>query len=102
MRVTGIMGVDALELDTRDGLESSHVATMNAVAEIEKEIESLPREDFMRLRDSMQRHFEDDWDREFKQDAAAGRLDALAEGALAEHRAGRSTPFPPHEEPGRP
>ena len=75
---------------------------MNAVEEIEKVIEGLPREDFMRLRDWVQRRFEDDWDREFEQDAVAGRLDALAEAALAEHRAGRSTPFPPHEEPGRP
>jgi hypothetical protein len=32
----------------------------------------------------------DSWDRQLEADAAAGRLDALAEEALSEHRAGRT------------
>ncbi len=34
---------------------------------------------------------QDAWDRQFAADAAAGKIDALAEEALAAHVAGRST-----------
>ncbi|MBA2244560.1 MAG: hypothetical protein H0W11_06365 [Gemmatimonadetes bacterium] len=33
------------------------------------------------------------WDRQFEQDVAAGRLDALADEALADLRAGRTRPL---------
>ena len=33
------------------------------------------------------------WDRRFEADVTAGRLDALAGDALAEHRAGRARPL---------
>ena len=33
------------------------------------------------------------WDRQIEADAKAGRLDKLAEEALAEHLAGRTTPL---------
>ncbi len=33
------------------------------------------------------------WDRQLEGDVAAGRLDKLAERALAEHTAGRTTPL---------
>lgn len=83
----------------RTGVNPLSWSAMNVLEDIEKEIESLPREDFLRLRDWVQRRFEDEWDREFAEDAASGRLDALAESALSENRAGSSTPFPPDEEP---
>lgn len=35
----------------------------------------------------------DMWDRQFEADAKAGRLDRLAEQALADHRAGRTRPL---------
>jgi hypothetical protein len=70
---------------------------MSTVEEIESAIEKLPAPDFLRLRDWMQERCEDEWDRQFAADAAGGKLDAAAQAALAEHRAGQSTPFPPDE-----
>ena len=37
---------------------------------------------------------DDAWDREIERDAAAGKLDQLAEDALREHRAGKTKPVP--------
>jgi hypothetical protein len=74
---------------------------MSTVGDIEEAIKALPRDDFYRLRDWVQQRYEDEWDQEFEEDAISGRLDSIAQQALAEHRAGRSTPFPPHEEPSR-
>ena len=75
---------------------------MSTVEEIEKAIENLPRDDFFRLRDWVAHRFEDEWDKEFEEDASSGRLDAAASTALTEYRSGKSTPFPPDEKPGRP
>ena len=72
---------------------------MSNVLDIETAIEKLPQEDFLKLRDWVQHRFDDAWDKEFESDVLAGSLDDLASEALAEHRAGRSKPFPPHEEP---
>jgi hypothetical protein len=71
---------------------------MSSIQEIEEAIANLPREDFLRLRNHIQRRFEDEWDRQFEEDVAAGRLDKAAERALSEHRAGGSTPFPGNAE----
>ena len=67
---------------------------MSNIQEIEDAIANLPREEFLRLRERIQQRFEDQWDEQFEKDVAAGKLDHLGEQALAEHRAGRSTPFP--------
>ena len=67
---------------------------MSTIQEIEEAIANLPREDFLRLRERIQQQFEDQWDEQFEKDVAAGKLDQIGEQALAEHRAGRSTPFP--------
>jgi hypothetical protein len=71
---------------------------MSSIHEIEEAIANLPREDFLRLRDRIQQRFEDEWDRQFEEDVAAGRLEQAGERALSEHRAGRSTPFPDNAE----
>ena len=68
---------------------------MSTVDEIEAAIEKLPRKEFFRLRDWIQSRFEDQWDSQVREDAKEGRLDHLAEEALAEYRDGRTTPFPP-------
>ncbi|MEM1158544.1 MAG: hypothetical protein AAGH72_09835 [Verrucomicrobiota bacterium] len=65
---------------------------MSAVEEIEKAIDSLSRTEFFRLRDWMRQRFDDEWDQQFEEDAQSGRLDALAQQALSEHRAGESRP----------
>ena len=39
----------------------------------------------------------DEWDRQFADDAELGLLDEIAAAALAEHRAGESKPLPRDE-----
>jgi hypothetical protein len=68
---------------------------MSTVEQIEAAIQKLPREDFFRLHGWIRDRFDDEWDKQVEEDASAGRLDHLAQEALAEYRAGRSTPFPP-------
>ena len=70
---------------------------MNAIKEIEKAIQQLPREEFFHLRDWMRHQFEDEWDKQIEEDAKAGHLDFLAKEALAEFRAGRTKEFPANE-----
>jgi hypothetical protein len=70
---------------------------MSTVQEIEKAIEQLPREEIFRLREAIQHRFDEEWDRQFADDAESGLLDGFAEAALAEHRAGKSAPFPRDE-----
>ena len=72
----------------------SILESMSNVQEIADAIAKLPPNDFLRLRELVQKRFEDEWDKDFEQDVASGRLEEVASKALAEHRAGRSTPFP--------
>ena len=74
---------------------------MSTVDEIEAAIRKLPRDQFFRLHEWMKKTFEDQWDRQIREDIAGGRLDHLAEEALEEYRAGRTTAFPPDEKPGQ-
>jgi len=62
--------------------------------EIEQAIAKLPPEEFFRLRASIQRRFNEEWDAQIQRDAATGKLDSLAAQAIADHRAGLSKPFP--------
>ncbi len=71
---------------------------MSTVQEIEAAIQGLPREDVFRLHEVIQHRFDDEWDKQFEEDALSGRLDHLADAAIAEHRAGQSTAFPQNEE----
>ncbi len=62
------------------------------LTELKQQIEELPPAD----RDQLIRWLvdeDDDWDRQFACDVAAGRLDKLADKALADHAAGRSLPL---------
>ena len=70
---------------------------MSTVREIEKAIRELPREEIFRLREVIQHRFDDEWDRQFEDDAESGLLDEIAAAALAENRAGKSTPLPRDE-----
>lgn len=56
---------------------------MSTVQEIERAIEKLSEEDLVEVRAWI-------WDRDIERDAAAGRLDDLAEEALREHRDGKT------------
>ncbi|MBV9549246.1 MAG: hypothetical protein JO256_06175 [Alphaproteobacteria bacterium] len=61
-----------------------------SVEELEKAIVALPAKDRMRLRDWLDELTADEWDRQIEADIKAGKLDALADEAIAEHKAGLS------------
>lgn len=54
---------------------------MTQIDAIQAEIESLSREDFVRLRDWIAERDWQNWDRQIEQDSSAGRLDFLREEA---------------------
>lgn len=74
------------------------LTVMSTVLEIEEAIERLPQQDLFALADWISQRFESAWDHQIEEDVKAGRLDKLAEEALAEYRAGKCTPFPPDAE----
>ncbi len=67
---------------------------MRTVEQIEEAIQKLPRNEFFRLHQWIRERFNDEWDRQIEEDIRAGRLDRSAARAIAEHRAGKSLPFP--------
>ncbi len=64
---------------------------MNTIAEIEDAIVKLPDEDLAAFRAWFAEFDAAAWDRQFERDVAEGRLDALADEALADWREGRCT-----------
>lgn len=66
---------------------------MTTVAAITDAIAELPPEQVAQIRAWLDERAEAEWDAQIEQDENAGRLDALAERALAEHRAGRTRPL---------
>ena len=61
---------------------------MGNVRSIEKAIESLPPSELAEFRRWFAEFDANAWDEQIEQDAAAGKLDALAAEALADYRAG--------------
>jgi hypothetical protein len=66
---------------------------MTTVDAITAAIAQLPPEQIEQVRAWLAERTEADWDAQIERDARAGKLDALAERALAEHRAGRTRPL---------
>jgi hypothetical protein len=66
---------------------------MNAVESITSAIAQLSPEQVAQIRAWLAEYDARAWDEQVAQDERAGRLDALAERALAEHRAGRTQPL---------
>jgi len=64
---------------------------MTMISEIEVAVAKLSREDLSAFRDWFQAFDAEAWDKQFEDDVAAGRLDALAEEALRDLREGRCT-----------
>jgi len=64
---------------------------MRKVEEIERQIADLPPEEFSELCEWLAAREAEAWDAQLEADVRAGRLDALAEQALAAHAAGKST-----------
>jgi hypothetical protein len=66
---------------------------MSTVDAITTAIAELPPEQVEQIRVWLNERAEADWEAQIEQDERAGRLNALAEHALAEHRAGRTRPL---------
>ena len=62
---------------------------MNTITEIQQAVQNLDDRDLESLRRWFDEYFADAWDRQIEDDAKAGKLDKLADSALAELRAGR-------------
>ena len=61
---------------------------MKSIEEAIEFIESLPKEDFYRLRDWILERDWERWDREIEEDSKSGRLDFLIRQALDEKEQG--------------
>lgn len=63
---------------------------MTKVQRLEKEIEELTSSELAAFRKWFQEYDAAVWDEQIEQDAIAGKLDRLAEKAIADHKAGRT------------
>ena len=63
---------------------------MIRIKQIEHEVKKLNRAELEAFRNWFREYDADEWDRQIGEDVLAGRLDKLAEEALAAHKAGRT------------
>ncbi len=63
---------------------------MTKIQKLEQEIQNLSREELASFRDWFRKFDSDEWDCQIEKDINMGRLDSLAEEALAAHKAGKS------------
>jgi len=63
---------------------------MGKLEQIEQEVASLAADELATFREWFAAFDADAWDKQIAADASAGRLDALADAALEEHRKGRT------------
>ncbi len=63
---------------------------MTKIQRLERESEELTGAELAVFRKWFQEYDSAAWDEQMEQDAAAGKLDKLAETALADHKAGRT------------
>jgi hypothetical protein len=63
---------------------------MTTAEDVEKAVEQLPPPELARFRAWFEAFDADQFDAAIERDARAGKLDALAEEAIAAHRAGKS------------
>jgi hypothetical protein len=66
---------------------------MSDVENLERQVKDLSPEELAAFRKWFLAYDWEVWDRQLEQDVAAGKLDALAEKALRDHSAGKSTKF---------
>ena len=63
---------------------------MTRVEELANEIQQLNRHELAAFRDWFRKYDSDEWDREIEEDVLSGRLDSIADKAIADHKAGRT------------
>jgi hypothetical protein len=66
---------------------------MSTIQEIERAVTELPPEELAEFRRWFVEFDAAEWDRQFEEDVAAGRLDALADEVIGDLRAGRTRPL---------
>ena len=66
---------------------------MTTVEAITAAIAELPPDQVAQIREWLNERDEAEWDAQIERDERAGRLDAMADRALAEYRAGRTRPL---------
>lgn len=64
---------------------------MSIVEQIEHQVQQLSQSEFAKFREWFHEYEWQAWDRQLEKDVEAGKLDALAEKALADHATGRTT-----------
>jgi hypothetical protein len=64
---------------------------MSKVEDIEGQIRALTPRELTKFRDWFREFDAEAWDEQFERDVKAGKLDRLAQKALEDHAAGRST-----------
>ena len=62
---------------------------MSAVLELEQAVSQLPPKELARFREWFEEFDAKIWDRQFEEDAKSGKLDRLANLAIADFRAGK-------------
>ena len=62
---------------------------MSAVLELEQAVSQLPPKELARFREWFEEFDAKIWDRQFEEDAKSGKLDRLANPAIADFRAGK-------------
>ncbi len=62
-----------------------------SLKEIEEAVAALPPADLKKFRAWYEKFDAEAWDEQIERDIEAGKLDALADAAIADHRAGKST-----------
>jgi hypothetical protein len=70
-----------------------YLFSMSKVESLEKRISALSAEELAEFRQWFAEFDAAAWDRQIERDAKAGKLDALADEALRDHAAGKSTEF---------
>ena len=63
---------------------------MRKVEKLENEVQQLSPDELAAFRDWFRRYDSDEWDKEIERDVLAGKLDKLAEEAIAAHKAGKT------------
>ena len=63
---------------------------MTKIEKLEREVQELSRAELAAFRDWFREYDSDEWDRQIEEDVRGGKLDALAEEAIADYKAGRT------------